>query len=75
MKKMAIKIIPVIIIVVSTFFYLFLFNACKKKETLLNSPKLVRKIFGRPDKIEDSGVISVEYEPPNCVTKKSLGRI
>ncbi len=47
---MAIKIIPVIIIVVSTFFYLFLFDACKKKETLLNSPKLVRKILEDPIK-------------------------
>lgn len=48
-------------------FCLSLSDACKKKEAPLTPEKLVRKIFGRPDKVEDSGVISVEYEKPNCV--------
>lgn len=67
MKAKRIKIIPLVIIVAVVIFCLFLCNACKKEEAPLTPEKLVRKIFGRPEKVEDSGVISVEYEQPNCV--------
>jgi hypothetical protein len=44
-----------------------LFEACNKEEAPLSPTKLVREIFGRPEKVEDSGVISVEYEEPDYV--------
>lgn len=64
---MRIKIIPLPFIVFVLIFCLCSFDACKKEEAPLTPEKLVREIFGRPDKVEDSGVISVEYEQPNCV--------
>jgi hypothetical protein len=67
MKAKRIKIIPSVIIVAVVIFGLCLCHACKKEEAPLTPEKLVRKIFGRPEKVEDSGVISVEYEQPNCV--------
>ena len=48
------------------FFCLFSLDACKKEEAPLTPTKLVREIFGRPEKVEDSGVISVEYDEPDC---------
>lgn len=42
-------------------------DACKKEEAPLTPEKLVRQIFGRPEKIEDSGVIFVEYTQPDYV--------
>ena len=67
MKAKRIRIIPSVIIVVVVIFSLFLCDACKKEDAPLTPERLVRKIFGRPEKVEDSGVISVEYEQPNCV--------
>ncbi|UCE40385.1 MAG: hypothetical protein JSV17_13105 [Candidatus Aminicenantes bacterium] len=61
------KINPLVITVAVVIFGLCLCNACKKEEAPLTPEKLVREIFGRPEKVEDSGVISVEYEQPNCV--------
>jgi len=58
---------PVVIGVAVVVFGLFLFDACKKEEAPLTPEKLVRKIFGRPEKVEDSGVISVEFKQPDCV--------
>lgn len=45
----------------------FLCDACKKEDTPITPTKLVREIFGRPEKVEDSGVISVEFEHPNYI--------
>jgi len=59
--------IPLVISVVIVISCLFLCETCKKEEAPLAPEKLVRKIFGRPEKVEDSGVISVEYNQPNCV--------
>jgi hypothetical protein len=42
-------------------------DSSKKRETPLTPEKQVREIFGRPENVEDSGVISVEYEKPDCV--------
>ena len=67
MKAEKIKIIPLLIVISVVIFGLTLFDTCKKEEAPLNPEKLVRKIFGRPDKFEDSGVISVEYKQPDCV--------
>lgn len=66
MKAKLIKIIPLVIIVAVVIFCFTLFDACKKEKVPLTPEKLVRKIFGRPDKVEDSGIISVKYEQPNC---------
>lgn len=52
------------VILISSF---FLFDVCKKKEATLSPTKLVREIFGRPEKVEDSGVISAEYNEPDYV--------
>jgi hypothetical protein len=65
MKKESIKIIPLVIVVSVVIFCLSLFDACKKEEVPLTPTKLVREIFGRPEKVEDSGVISVEYAETN----------
>jgi hypothetical protein len=46
---------------------LCLFNSCNKEETPMTPTKLVREIFGRPESVEDSGVISVEYNEPDYV--------
>jgi len=62
-----IKIIPSTIIVYAVILCLCLFNACKKEEAPLTPTKLVREIFGRPEKVEDNGVISVEFVQPNCI--------
>jgi hypothetical protein len=67
MKEKRIKIIPLLITVAVVIFCFFLCDACKKEDAPLTPEKLVRKIFGRPEKVEDSGVISVEYNQPNCV--------
>ncbi len=62
-----IKTIPLTIIIAAVIFCLFLCDACKKEEAPLTPTKLVREIFGRPEKVEDSGVISVEYKEPDCI--------
>jgi len=62
---MRIKIIPSILIVTIVIICFCSFDACKKEEAPLTPTKLVREIFGRPEKVEDSGVISVEYAEPN----------
>jgi hypothetical protein len=67
MKTMRIKITPLAIFVAVIILCLFLCETCKKEEAPLTPEKLVREIFGRPKKVEDSGVISVEYAQPNCV--------
>lgn len=63
-RKYFIQLILAVTILVSCF---SLFEACNKEEAPLTPTKLVREIFGRPDKVEDSGVISVEYDEPNCI--------
>jgi hypothetical protein len=60
------KIITSTIIVISVFMVICLLNVCKKKEAA-NPKMLVWDIFGRPDKIEDSGAVLVEYDPAECV--------
>ncbi len=67
MKVNSTNRIPSVLIVTLVIFCLFLSEACKKEEAPLSPTKLVREIFGRPEKVEDSGVISVEYEKPNYV--------
>ena len=62
-----IKTISIILSVASVIFCICLFDACKKEETPKTPTKLVREIFGRPEKVEDSGVISAEYEEPDYV--------
>lgn len=67
MKDKRTKTFPLVISIAVVIFCLCLCSACKKEEAPLTPTKLVRKIFGRPEKVEDSGVISVEYEQPNYV--------
>ena len=62
-----IKISPIAIGVAVVILSLSLCNGSKKVETPLAPEKLVREIFGRPEKVEDSGVISVEYTQPDYV--------
>jgi hypothetical protein len=63
-RKYFIHLILAVTILVSC---LFLFDACKREEAPMTPTKLVREIFGRPEKVEDSGVISVEYNDPDYV--------
>jgi len=58
-------IITSTIIVTSVFIIVCLLSVCK--EEAANPKMLVWDIFGRPDKIEDSGAVLVEYEPPECL--------
>jgi hypothetical protein len=67
MTMMRIKKAPFMLAVATVIFCLFLCDACKKEEAPLTPTKLVREIFGRPEKVEDSGVISVEFDQPNCI--------
>jgi hypothetical protein len=67
MKSKRIKAFLSAIIFVVVIFSLAACETSQKKETPLAPEKLVRKIFGRPEKVEDSGVISVEYKQPDCV--------
>lgn len=61
------KIIESITMVASVVLVLCFFGGCKKEKSVPNPKTLVWEIFGRPDKIEDSGVVLVEYEQPECV--------
>ncbi len=56
-----------IVTVVSFVSILCFFGVCKKEKAVSNPKTLVWEIFGRPDKIEDSGAVLVEYEQPECV--------
>jgi hypothetical protein len=67
MKSKRTKTVPLVIIAAVFLFALASCDTSKKRETPLTPEKLVREIFGRPDNVEDSGVISVEYEQPDCV--------
>jgi hypothetical protein len=67
MKAKRIKTIPFVISAAAAIFCMCLNDACKKEEAPLTPTKLVREIFGRPEKVEDSGVISVEYDEPTCI--------
>lgn len=67
MKTKPIKMIPFALCIAVVILCFSSCSACKKEEAPLTPEKLVREIFGRPEKVEDSGVISVEYEQPNCV--------
>ena len=67
MKVIRIKTIPIFASLTILIFCLCSFDACKKEEAPLRPTKLVREIFGRPESVEDSGVISVEYEEPDYV--------
>jgi hypothetical protein len=60
------KIIGLTITVSSIFLAVCISSACKKEE-VANPKMLVWDIFGRPDKIEDSGAVLVEYDPAECV--------
>ena len=53
---MRIKTNPGILIAAFLVFCLLLCGACKKEEAAMTPTKLVREIFGRPEKVEDSGV-------------------
>lgn len=60
------KIIVSMIILTSVFMIICFLSVCKKEEA--TDPKmLVWDIFGRPEKMEDSGAVSVEYDPAECV--------
>jgi hypothetical protein len=61
------KIIVSIIMAASVVLILCFFGVCKKDKAVSSPKTLVWEIFGRPDKIEDSGVVLVEYEQPECV--------
>jgi len=61
------KITELIVILASVVLILCFFGICKKEKAVSNPKTLVWEIFGRPDKIEDSGVVLVEYEQPECV--------
>jgi hypothetical protein len=67
MKTKTIKIFPYALSIAVVISCLLLCCACKKEEAPLTPESLVRKIFGRPDKVEDSGVISVEHKEPDCI--------
>jgi hypothetical protein len=67
MKTLRIKIHPFILIIATVIVCIYSFDACKKEEASLTPTKLVREIFGRPENVEDSGVISVEYAEPDYV--------
>ena len=67
MKSKRIKLNPLVIGVIAFILCFFSFDACKKEKAPLSPTKLVREIFGRPESVEDSGVISVEYEEPDYV--------
>jgi hypothetical protein len=59
--------IPLITIVSVMIISLCLCDGSKKDEAPLTPENLVREIFGRPEKVEDSGVISVEYTQPDYI--------
>jgi len=61
------KITVSIIMVASVVLMLCFFSVCKKEKAISNPKTLVWKVFGRPDKIEDSGAVLVEFEQPECV--------
>ena len=65
MKENQKKLIHLVLTVSAAIFCLCLFDACKEEAAPLTPTKLVREIFGRPEKVEDSGVISVEYAEPD----------
>lgn len=67
MKGKRTNLIYLALLVAVIIFSLCLSEACKKEEAPLTPEKLVREIFGRPEKVEDSGVISVEYTQPDYV--------
>lgn len=67
MKRDRKYFIQLILAVTIQFSCFCLFDACNKEEAPLTPTKLVREIFGRPENVEDSGVISVEYEKPDYV--------
>jgi hypothetical protein len=60
------KIIPYAMSAIVIFGLTFC-DGTKKEEAPLSPENLVREIFGRPEKVEDSGVISVEYAEPDYV--------
>jgi hypothetical protein len=61
------KIIGSRVMVISVVLILCFLSVCKKEKDASNPKTLVWEIFGRPDKIEDSGAVLVEYEQPECV--------
>ncbi len=61
------KTIVSLILAFSAILAVWLLGACKKEGNLPNPKTLVWDIFGRPEKIEDSGAVSVEYDPTECV--------
>ncbi len=67
-----IKITPVVIGVAAMILSLSFCAESKKNEAPLTPENLVREIFGRPEKVEDSGVISVEYTKPDYVIHYSF---
>lgn len=60
------KIIGLTIIVTLIFLAVCISSVCKKEEAA-NPKMLAWDIFGRPEKIEDSGAVLVEYDPAECV--------
>jgi hypothetical protein len=62
-----IKMIPLVITVSALIISLCFCDGSKKDEASLTPENLVREIFGRPEKVEDSGVISVEYTQPDYI--------
>lgn len=67
MNGKRINLIHLALPVAAVIIGLCLFDACKKEEAPLTPTKLVREVFGRPEKVEDSGIISVEYNEPDYV--------
>jgi hypothetical protein len=61
------KVTISIMMLVSIVLVLCFFDVCKKEKTFSSPKGQVWDIMGRPDKLEDSGAVSVEYELPECV--------
>jgi len=61
------KIIASIIMIASVVLILCFFGVCKKEKAFSSPRALIWEILGRPDKLEDSGAVSVKYEQPECV--------
>jgi hypothetical protein len=66
-KKNPNKMVVSIILAASAILAVWFLGACKKEGNLPNPKTLIYDIFGRPDKIEDSGTVLVEYDPAECV--------
>ncbi len=61
------KILTSAIIIASVVFVLYLLGVFERKEAPSTPGRSVWEILGRPDRTEDSGVVMVEYQQPDCI--------